>query len=68
LRFEGRFEGEGGRIRKNGTRFWANVIIDPIRNADGELIGFAKITRDISEKRLRRKRSSRRRRWRRLDS
>lgn len=48
---EGRFEREGWRIRKDGTRFWANVIIDPIRNADGVLIGFAKITRDISEKR-----------------
>lgn len=48
---EGRFEREGWRIRKDGTRFWANVIIDPIRNAQGELIGFAKITRDISEKR-----------------
>ncbi|MEF3131011.1 PAS domain S-box protein [Rhizobium sp. 268] len=48
---EGRFEREGWRLRKDGSRFWANVIIDPIRNADGELIGFAKITRDISEKR-----------------
>ncbi|KQV37679.1 MULTISPECIES: PAS domain-containing sensor histidine kinase [unclassified Rhizobium] len=48
---EGRFEREGWRQRKDGSRFWANVIIDPIRNADGELIGFAKITRDISEKR-----------------
>ncbi|WP_313607075.1 PAS domain S-box protein [Rhizobium sp.] len=48
---EGRFEREGWRIRKDGTRFWANVIIDPIRNAEGVLIGFAKITRDISEKR-----------------
>ncbi|WP_246665011.1 PAS domain-containing hybrid sensor histidine kinase/response regulator [Neorhizobium sp. P12A] len=48
---EGRFEREGWRLRKDGTRFWANVIIDPIRNAEGELIGFAKITRDISDKR-----------------
>lgn len=48
---EGRFEREGWRLRKDGTRFWANVIIDPIRNSQGELIGFAKITRDISEKR-----------------
>jgi PAS domain S-box-containing protein len=48
---EGRFEREGWRLRKDGTRFWANVIIDPIRNVQGELIGFAKITRDISEKR-----------------
>lgn len=48
---EGRFEREGWRVRKDGTRFWANVIIDPIWNSQGELIGFAKITRDISEKR-----------------
>ncbi len=48
---EGRFEREGWRLRKDGSRFWANVIIDPIRNAENELIGFAKITRDISEKR-----------------
>ncbi|WP_246665145.1 PAS domain-containing sensor histidine kinase [Neorhizobium sp. P12A] len=48
---EGRFEREGWRLRKDGTRFWANVIIDPIRDAQGSLIGFAKITRDISEKR-----------------
>ncbi|HEY4135340.1 MAG TPA: PAS domain S-box protein [Alphaproteobacteria bacterium] len=48
---EGRYEKEGWRIRKDGTRFWANVVIDPIRREDGTLIGFAKITRDISERR-----------------
>ncbi|WP_114946548.1 hybrid sensor histidine kinase/response regulator [Microvirga calopogonii] len=48
---EGKFEAEGWRVRKDGTRFWANVIIDPIRNDLGELIGFAKITRDITERR-----------------
>ncbi|MFP3547337.1 PAS domain S-box protein [Rhizobium sp. SIMBA_035] len=48
---DGRFEREGWRLRKDGSRFWANVIVDPIRNADGALIGFAKITRDISDKR-----------------
>jgi PAS domain S-box-containing protein len=48
---EGRFEAEGWRVRKDGTRFWAHVVIDPIRDADGELIGFAKITRDLSDKR-----------------
>lgn len=48
---EGRFEGEGWRVRKDGSRFWANVVIGPIRNDLGELIGFAKITRDITEKR-----------------
>jgi PAS domain S-box-containing protein len=47
---EGRLETEGWRVRKDGTRFWANVIIDAIRS-DGHLVGFAKITRDITEKR-----------------
>jgi PAS domain S-box-containing protein len=48
---EGRFEAEGWRIRKDGSRFWASVIIDPVRNDEGELIGFAKVTRDLSDKR-----------------
>ena len=48
---EGRFEKEGYRVRKDGTRFWANVVIDPIRDPDGRLRGFAKITRDITERR-----------------
>jgi len=48
---EGRFEAEGWRIRKDGSRFWANVIVDPIRTSDGKLIGFAKVTRDPTEKR-----------------
>ncbi|WP_262272931.1 hybrid sensor histidine kinase/response regulator [Microvirga yunnanensis] len=48
---EGKFEAEGWRVRKDGTRFWANVVIDPIRNDRGELIGYAKITRDITERR-----------------
>jgi PAS domain S-box-containing protein len=47
---EGRFEKEGWRVRKNGERFWANVVIDAIRD-EGEIIGFAKITRDITEQR-----------------
>jgi PAS domain S-box-containing protein len=46
----GRFEREGWRLRKDGTRFWAHVIIDPIRSPEGELIGFAKITRDLTER------------------
>jgi PAS domain S-box-containing protein len=46
----GRFEKEGWRLRKDGTRFWANVVIDPITDDDGEIIGFAKITRDITER------------------
>lgn len=47
----GRFEGEGWRQRKDGSRFWAHVIIDPIRRPSGELIGYAKITRDLTERR-----------------
>ena len=48
---EGRFESEGWRVRKDGTRFWAHVVIDPIRNQLGDLLGFAKVTRDITERR-----------------
>jgi PAS domain S-box-containing protein len=48
---EGRFEAEGWRVRKDGSRFWANVIIDPIRNEDSHLVGFAKVTRDLTERR-----------------
>jgi PAS domain S-box-containing protein len=47
---EGKFEAEGWRVRKDGTRFWASVVIDPVRDAQGKLVGFAKITRDISDK------------------
>ncbi len=47
----GRYEKEGLRVRKDGTRFWANVVIDPIRTAEGHVLGFAKITRDITERR-----------------
>jgi PAS domain S-box-containing protein len=48
---EGRFESEGWRLRKDGSAFWANVVIDPIRDAEGAIIGFAKVTRDVTEKR-----------------
>jgi PAS domain S-box-containing protein len=48
---EGKFEQEGWRVRKDGTKFWAYVVIDPIRNGAGGLIGFAKITRDLTERR-----------------
>jgi PAS domain S-box-containing protein len=48
---EGRYETEGWRVRKDGTRFWANVVIDPIRDDGGETIGFAKVTRDVTERR-----------------
>ena len=47
---EGRFEKEGWRVRKDGTRFWAHVVLDAIRNDNGKLIGYAKITRDITER------------------
>jgi PAS domain S-box-containing protein len=49
-RSTGRFEKEGIRVRKDGTRFWANVVIDAVRDESGELIGFAKVTRDITER------------------
>ncbi|MFV3131776.1 PAS domain S-box protein [Niveispirillum sp. KHB5.9] len=48
---EGRFEAEGWRVRKDGGHFWANVVVEPIRDDDGGLIGFAKVTRDITERR-----------------
>jgi len=50
-RREGKFEGEGWRVRKDGSRFWASVVIDAIKADDGELVGFAKITRDMTDKR-----------------
>jgi len=46
----GRHEAEGWRVRKDGTRFWANAIIRPILDEQGALVGFAKITRDITER------------------
>src|SRR4051794_15849063 len=48
---EGRFEREAWRLRKDGTRFWANVVIDPIRDPSGSIVGFAKVTRDVTERR-----------------
>jgi len=48
---EGRFEAEGWRIRKGGERFWAHVVVDPVRSPTGELLGFAKVTRDLTERR-----------------
>jgi PAS domain S-box-containing protein len=50
-RKEGRFEGEGWRVRKDGTRFWASVVVDAIKDDKGKLVGFAKITRDMTDKR-----------------
>jgi len=48
---KGRFEAEGWRVRKDGSRFWASVVIDRIIDESGALVGFAKVTRDISERR-----------------
>jgi PAS domain S-box-containing protein len=50
-RQEGRYESEGWRCRKDGSRFWANAVIDAIHDEDGQLLGFAKITRDLTERR-----------------
>src|SRR6187549_1161108 len=49
---EGRFEAEGWRVRKDGSRFWANVVIDPVRDQSGKHVGFAKVTRDLTERKL----------------
>jgi PAS domain S-box-containing protein len=48
---EGRFEDEGWRVRKDGSRLWANVVITALRDPDGSLIGFAKVTRDLTDRR-----------------
>jgi PAS domain S-box-containing protein len=49
---DGKFEAEAWRVRKDGTRFWASVLLDAIRHSSGTLIGFAKITRDMTERRV----------------
>ena len=48
----GRFESEGWRVRADGSQFWTLAVIDAVRDHDGKLIGFAKITRDMTERRL----------------
>ncbi|HET9401355.1 MAG TPA: PAS domain S-box protein [Candidatus Acidoferrales bacterium] len=53
---EGRFEEEGWRVRKDGTQFWANVVITALRDAKGQLIGFAKVTRDVTDRAMAAKR------------
>ena len=50
-RTEGRFTAEGWRMRKDGTRFWASVVIDPVHDDEGRIVGFAKVTRDLTERR-----------------
>jgi PAS domain S-box-containing protein len=47
----GKFEEEGWRVRRDGTRFWASVVITPLRNDEGQLVGFTKVTRDLTERR-----------------
>jgi PAS domain S-box-containing protein len=51
VRREGRYEAEAWRVRKDGSRFWAGVVIDPVRNEHGQLLGYAKVTRDVTERR-----------------
>jgi PAS domain S-box-containing protein len=50
-RRDGRYEAEGWRMRKSGERFWANVVIDAVRGDHGEIVGYAKVTRDVTERR-----------------
>jgi PAS domain S-box-containing protein len=50
-RAQGRFEDEGWRVRKDGSRFWANVVITCLRDAEGRHLGFAKVTRDLTDRR-----------------
>jgi PAS domain S-box-containing protein len=47
---KGHFEGEGWRVRKDGTRFWASVVVTPLRDEEGNLYGFSKVTRDVTER------------------
>jgi PAS domain S-box-containing protein len=47
----GRFEDEGWRVRRDGSRYWANVVISPLRNPRGELVGYTKVIRDLTERR-----------------
>jgi PAS domain S-box-containing protein len=49
---EGRFEDEGWRVRKDGSRFWANVVITALRDEEGKLVGFSKFTRDLTERKM----------------
>jgi|SoiMethySBSTD1v2_1073268.scaffolds.fasta_scaffold02518_5 PAS domain S-box-containing protein len=51
LAARGGFEDENWRVRQNGTRFWANVVVTPVRNASAELVGFVKVTRDLTARR-----------------
>ena len=46
----GHYEGEGWRVRKDGSKFWSSVVVNPLRDQDGELVGFSKITRDVTDR------------------
>ncbi|MGH9522170.1 MAG: sensor histidine kinase [Terriglobales bacterium] len=47
---EGHFEGEGWRVRKNGSRFWSSVVVTPVRDDEGKVVGYSKITRDVTDR------------------
>ncbi|HVH86788.1 MAG TPA: PAS domain S-box protein, partial [Terriglobales bacterium] len=49
---EGHYEGEGWRVRKDGNRFWSSVVVTPIRDEQGALVGFSKITRDVTDRKI----------------
>jgi PAS domain S-box-containing protein len=51
-REEGHYQGEGWRLRKDGSRFWSNVVVTPLRDKTGNIIGFSKITRDMTERKM----------------
>ena len=51
-RATGRYEAEGWRVRKDGTRFWADVVITALRDERGKLVGFGKVTRDLTSRQL----------------
>jgi PAS domain S-box-containing protein len=51
-REEGHYQGEGWRLRKDGSRFWSNVVVTPLRDNTGNIIGFSKITRDMTERKM----------------
>jgi len=50
-RTAGKFEGEGWRLRSDGSKFWAGVLIEPVRDDNGDLIGYAQVVRDVTERR-----------------
>ena len=59
----GKYEAEGWRVRKDGTTFWASVVINSIRDRHGQVLGFAKVTRDLTERRAAEERQVSRKKW-----